>query len=362
VRVGLCLGVPTSVPFDALLSKLQSADADPVSILIMLSCILGGDSSLLARAVDARIAVGDDAAWLKLLSAVRWPNLSTISKESLKSIRDCVTPLILDETTNPAVLLDALKVFYCLVERDENDAIKAKQRFMIDIPDIHVHLIRLLHHPASDRVQVAALKMLSRSFELRPRLMRKCLRRQLINLDNFGHFCHESMMGESQEPLSMIVQYMDEPTLRPFYMDCLPLLVRILCSIDVDADRRLTSYDCLYIIDQSVMEFGRPAVLLLMQVDIITPLIELIECAPFCGGFTNNLHVCDILAALLQNDIREHGDDGRTLHPWMLQLVESVEGLEGLEGTHEYTRHRRSMRTMVNVTCCSPAPWLNSSR
>jgi hypothetical protein len=329
VRVALCLGVPSSVLFDALISRLPLSGAASDLILEMLSCLLVGDCSLLTRAIDTRTALGD-AAWLKLLSAIDWPYLADTSQESVKSIRDCVTPLILDETTNSERLLDALNVFYCLVGPDGNYATKAKQRLMINIPDIDVHLIRLLHHPSCDRVQLVALKMLSRSFEVQPGLVYKCLRRQMINLDNFGHFCHEWMVGESQVPLRMIVLHIGHKSmLRPFYMDCLPLLVRILWSIDC----RRTQYDCLSIIAPCVRDVGRPAVLLLMQEDIITPLIKLIWRVSYDDHFSNNLRACDILAAFLENDIREHGDDGVTLHPWMVRLVESEEGLPGLEGS-----------------------------
>jgi hypothetical protein len=339
VRVGLCIGVPPSVLFDALISRLPLSGADPVPILEMLSCLVARDRSVLPRAIDARTALGD-AEWLKLLSAIDSSYFADTSQESVESIRDCVTPLIEDVDTDPERILGALDAFYLLVEIDGRYARTSHHLSLLNIPDLTVHFIRLLHHPASDRVQLAALKVLSRSFDLRSELVHTCLRRQMINLDNFGHFCHESMVGERQEALRMLLECINESKLRPFYMDCLPLLVRILCSIDVDTDRGWISYDCLSILAQCVTEFGRPAVLLLKQADIITPLIESIWRMSSEEYFSNNLHVCDILAALLQNDIREHGDDGATLHPWMVRLVESEEGLPGLEGSDAYTCRR----------------------
>jgi hypothetical protein len=329
--------MPTSVLFDALHSKLPLADAELDSILEMLSCLLCGDRSLLTRAIDARIAIGDDAAWLKLLTAVADPIIDAISMQSLATIRQCVTPLIQGVDANPAQLLDGLIVMQRLLAEHDNgvDAIKSKRRSLLNIPDLAAHLIRLLHHPSSDRVQLTALKVLSRALELIPALMHACLRGRLINTENFGHFCSESMDRESDCAIYGVVYYINrESTIRPFYIDFLPLLVRILRSPHDDHHMARAQYYCLEIITRCMSEVGRPAVELLLQHDPIGLLIDFILVAPFSYGASRDSCVCDILAALLKNDIDDHGDDGVMLHPWMAQLVDSARGLAGLEGTH----------------------------
>jgi hypothetical protein len=352
------------VLFDALLSNLQSADADPVSIQEVLSCLSGGDSSLLTRAMDARTALGD-AAWLKMLTAT---DLAGLSDTSVDSIRDCVTPLILDETTNSAVLLDAFYVFYRLVSPYGNDAIKAKQRFMIDIPDIDVHLIRLLHHPASDRVQIMALNTLGRAFELIPGLARKCLRDRVINYGNFGHFCSKSMIGESDHAIYGIVDCIKrESTIQPYYVDLLPIVMSILYATD-DANLPWLQQQAVVIIARCVAEVGRPAELLLLQANFIPRLIWWVGSAlvpfDFKFGFSPTLPGCDILAAVMKSDIDDHGDDSATLHPWIVQLVESKRGLTRLEGTQHACMD--SPLTIDGhdgrMACCSPASCFDSSR
>jgi hypothetical protein len=333
--------VPSSVLFDALLSKLQSTDADPVSILEMLSCLLGGDSSLLTRAIDARIAVGDDAAWLKLLSSVRSPNWNVhqLPMEVFKTIRDCVTSIIQDVDADPEVLLDALTIVYRSVEK------KTWTRALLDTPGLEVDLIRLLRHPASVGIQLTALKVLTRSFELRSELMPECLRDHLINLENFGHFCSESMIGESQSTLYTIVYYINrESTIHPFYMGFLPLVVLIMRVRRNDYDTTWTQYYCLQIIRRCVSEVGRPAAEWLLQHDPIRLLIDSILVPPFRHGVSSNWCVCCILAALLISDVDDHGDDGVTLHPWMARLVGSKKGLLGLEGTHAQATAGRCVR------------------
>jgi hypothetical protein len=334
--------VPTSVLFDALLSKFvscRSLGVDTTAILDQLTSLLSKHPELLIRVIAARSVLADDAMWLKLMAAMKWACLWNISKQSVKSIRDCVTPLILDELTDPELLLDALTAVSHLILFDGDDSVVPKQRSLLNMPGIVPHLIRLLHHSYTG-IQAAALEVLRRSLQLIAGLMRTCLRGRLINMENFGHFCIDPLVANTGYELESIVRQITfESRMRSSYADILPLLVRMLRV----AQLHESHFDCLNLIARCLAEVGRPAEMMLLQHDPIPLLFELIFGSPcefgICG-FHRDLAILDILEAIMQGHANVQTDNGVRLHTWMAQLMDNECALAGLE----CTRHNHASR------------------
>jgi hypothetical protein len=350
VRVGLCLGVPSSVLFDGLISALRFAlHANP--IIDMLLLLLGANFSLSYRVIGARTEIGNDITWLKLLGWVCYPLIhEVVPMESMKALRQCVTPIIQDVDADPTVLLDALTVIIRFIEDDGCEASVSRQKCLVNTSGIEVHLIRLLHH-SSERIQLCALKLLTRSLQLIPGLIHTCLREHRINFENFAHFCSESMVGESQKEIRSIVHLLThQSTILDSYDDFLPLLVLILRSTCDGVALMSAQSDCLTLISRCVDEVGRPAEQWLLQHDLVPLLIASIRLSSLSSGADHsrdhNLTIYEILRALMWSHLDHHADDGATLHPWMVQLVDSPRGRKGIERTHQH-RDKACMQTRL---------------
>jgi hypothetical protein len=346
--------------FDSLTSRLQSTSTDrrPMVDMHLMRNLLAADSSLLGRAILTRTAFGHDAMWLKLLTVVEYPALYVIPMASIKIIRECVKPIVRNVNTESALLIDALTVLHRMIEHDGDEQVATKHKYLLKIAGLEGHLIRLLHG-SSRAVQIAALNVLSRSFRLVPSLMTQCLRSHHISIHNFGHFCTEPMVLESQNALSWLVYSISHaPTVRSSYADILPLLLRILRAKFSFGAMLRARHGCVVCIVRCVDEVGRPAETLLLQLDSPSLLIDSILPAPSkffhdelvisTGRQRMRIHNFSIFRILKVLLTHPSDCDECMLHPRLEKLVVSY-GLADLEGTRAYTSRSAHANALMDA-------------